>query len=77
MDVKIAAAACRDSVEKSSAPDTNGEFGKDHLYAMIDKIESGEVAGEKAHRWLGYLQGVLVATGGTTLEEMKLVNVRA
>ena len=42
-----------------------------------DKIESGEVTGEKAHRWLGYLQGVLVATGGTSLEEMKMVNLRA
>lgn len=77
MDVKIAAAACRESIRKSSAPDENHEFGKDHLNEMVDKIESGEVAGEKAHRWLGYLQGVLVATGGTSLEEMKMVNLRA
>ena len=75
MDVKAAAVACRESIEKCNAPEKNDEFGKDHLRNMVNKIESGEVSGDKAHRWLGYLQGVLVVTGGTTLEDMKQVNL--
>jgi hypothetical protein len=38
MDVKIAAAACRESIRKSSAPDENHEFGKDHLNEMVVDI---------------------------------------
>ena len=51
MDVKAAAAACRESIDKCNAPEKNREFGKDHLHNMINKIESGEVSGDKAHRW--------------------------
>lgn len=45
-----------------------------HIAYMIIKILSGGVEGEKAHRWLGYIQGVLVARGFASLDEMKEVN---
>lgn len=51
-----------------------GDYGWNHLWEMTKKIESGEVEGEKAHRWLGYIQGVLVAMQISTLEEMKKMN---
>ena len=38
MDVKAAAAACRESIDKCNAPEKNREFGKDHLHNMINKI---------------------------------------
>lgn len=42
---------------------------------MIDEIESGkDVDGEKAHRWLGWLQCALVARDVCSLDEMKALN---
>lgn len=75
MNIRSIAAACRIYIDKSNAPEHNDDFGKDHMRDMIHAIESGIVSGEKAHRWLGYLQGVLVATGGCTLQEMKDLNL--
>lgn len=31
-----------------------------HLRWMIEQIRSGVVQGEKSHRWLGFIQGVLI-----------------
>jgi hypothetical protein len=45
-----------------------------HLLDMITAIEEGKVTGEKAHRWLGWIQGVVCCRGGATLEEMKEIN---
>ena len=45
-----------------------------HLLDMIAAIEDGKVTGEKAHRWLGWIQGVVCCRGGATLEEMKEIN---
>lgn len=75
MNIAHIATACRLYIDKSTAPECHAEFGKDHLRDMINAIESGSISGEKAHRWLGYLQGVLVATGGCTLDEMKTLNL--
>lgn len=47
---------------------------EEHLMHMISLIINGTVDGEKAHRWLGYLQGVVIAYEGTTLEELKQIN---
>lgn len=78
MDTSIAAENCREFVEKSETlSDTQPAANRSHLNFMIDEIVSGRVAGEKSHRWLGYMQGVLVATGSATLEEMKSVNIEA
>lgn len=47
-----------------------------HLMWMLEQIEEEKVTGEKAHRWIGYIQGVLVACEVTTVEEMKALNRR-
>lgn len=45
-----------------------------HLLWMLEQIQHGEVTGEKAHRWVGYVQGVLVALHVTSVEEMRDLN---
>ena len=45
-----------------------------HLHEMLDAIEQGTVTGEKAHRWLGWAQGVICCCGGATLDQMKEAN---
>jgi len=75
MNVISAAKECRQYIDKCTIPENDPDYGKDHLLEMVEKIETGIVTGEKAHRWLGYLQGVLVATGGTSLEKMKATNL--
>ena len=61
-------------VIQSNLPDEHEEYGKEHLKLMILKIVSGEITGEKAHRWLGWIQGCVCVGGGATLEEMKKIN---
>lgn len=61
-------------VNSSELPDEHPEYGKDHLKEMLNKLNSGEVAGEKAHRWLGWVQGCVCVGRGGTLEEMKIIN---
>lgn len=83
MDIKLAAKATRPFLEEciNTMPGPILAGGNatsvEHLSDMLDKIESGEVAGEKAHRWLGWVQGVVCCRGGATLEEMKAVNLAA
>lgn len=55
----------------------NPDASREHLHAMLDKLESGEVSGDKAHRWLGYIQGVLVATRNGTVRDFGGVNKRS
>jgi hypothetical protein len=62
---------------KAPLPLMDSRYGKDHLTYMVEEIVSGRVQGEKAHRWLGYIQGCVVMSGGSTLEEVKLVNYQA
>lgn len=58
MDIKIAASRTAILVHKAKGiPDSHPEHGKDHLIEMVNKIIHGEVTGDKAHRWLGYIQG--------------------
>lgn len=74
MDVKIAAQETDKLIDSTNLPLSNAEYGKDHLHEMVSKITCGEVSGEKAHRWLGYLQGVVVVGGGANLEQVKMIN---
>ena len=49
----------------------------EHAYWILKGITLGYIQHEKAHRWLGYAQAILVLTGTATLDEMKLVNAGA
>ena len=77
MYIKKAAFSMRSLVAKSSLPDWHSEYGKDHMFYMIDSITKGYVIKEKAHRWLGYIQGCVVCYGGATLEDVKHINYKA
>lgn len=48
--------------------------GTQHAMWMLHEIAYRKVEGEKAHRWLGYAQGVLVQADFITLEKAKLTN---
>jgi hypothetical protein len=45
-----------------------------HLYDMLDAIEQGTVTDNKAHRWLGWAQGVICCRGGASLDQLKEIN---
>ena len=61
-------------IEKSSLPDEHDQYGKDHLKNMLTQLELGTISGEKAHRWIGWIQGCVCVGGGATLEDMKMIN---
>lgn len=77
MNVKSAAADCLDYLISEKIPDDTSKSGKGHLYYMIGMIRDGSITGNKAHRWLGYIQGCLVVHGVATLEDMKKVNLES
>ena len=60
------------------APDTDeDDVSPKHLVWMLQQICTEQITGEKAHRWIGYVQGVLVAFGVTTVAQMRELNRRA
>lgn len=48
-----------------------------HVREMLQKIITGEVTGEKAHRWLGWAQGCACAANTAKLETFKEINHNA
>ena len=64
-------------VDCTELNDTNPSIGRPHLYEMIDRILSDEITGEKAHRWLGWIQACVCFGGGATLKELKDINREA
>ena len=48
-----------------------------HAAWMLQGIAQGYIQHEKAHRWLGYAQAILVIQGPFTLEGMKTANREA
>lgn len=46
----------------------------EHARWMLEGIEAGYIQHEKAHRWLGYAQALIVTNDVATLDEMKRVN---
>ena len=45
-----------------------------HMVWMLQALAAGDITGEKAHRWIGYAQGLAVMLGLGSLEDMKLIN---
>ncbi|MDW9531930.1 hypothetical protein RWE87_13570 [Sinorhizobium meliloti] len=39
-----------------------------HLRWMLQQLYNGNVTGEKAHRWLGFIQGVMIVGGWLTVQ---------
>jgi len=66
-----------DLIRNSKLPEYHPEYGKDHLLEMVTKIVNGSIYGNKAHRWLGWIQGCVCMGKGSTLEQMKYINKEA
>jgi len=52
-------------------------IGLQHAAWMLTEIVEKRITGEKAHRWLGYAQGLLVADNAASLNDCKYSNVFA
>lgn len=77
MNIKHAANIMRDLINKSWNLEESGDndsSSKSHLLGMCRKIEIGAVSGDKAHRWLGWIQGCVYIGCGGTLDDMKRIN---
>lgn len=80
MDVKVAAARTlalyekrADTVTLTKIPGVYASIL--HLREMNAKIQSGEVSGEKAHRWLGWMQACVYCTcSAVSLGDFKDIN---
>jgi len=77
MNIKIAAKNTKELVADISMPIFPEQFSRKHVNYMLDEIVSGNVNGEKAHRWLGWAQAAACSKGGATFEEMKEINFKA
>lgn len=49
----------------------------EHALWMLLGISAGYIQHEKAHRWLGYAQAIIIANGISSLCEMKRINREA
>lgn len=74
MEIHKVAKAMIPIVQRTDLSGVPGCCCKAHLKNMLIKIISGDVTDKKAHRWLGYVQGVVVFRAGATLEELKNLN---
>lgn len=78
MDVVTAAQQLVPFIERAVStkliPQGGTDAGWEHLNYMINEIEKHNMSEGKSNRWLGYIQGVLVASGAASLGEMKNVN---
>ena len=59
--------------EMDTLPLRNYEVGINHLQYMCQRIYNGTVSGDKAILWLGYIQGVVRAAGGATVDELSKI----
>ena len=56
-------------VEKHPKGDFPEMTGPEHLMWMLDQIHTCVVGGDKAHRWLGFVQGILISRGLASVNE--------
>lgn len=76
MNPQIAAQKLLLKVDSGVARDPDG-LGIEHAMWMLQGIFEGYIQHEKAHRWLGYAQGALVASETVSLDDMKRINLAA
>lgn len=63
---------------KIPAPERSPKgMGDRHIAFMLDEIRKGRITGEKAHRWLGYAQALMVVGNWATLDQLKEINYNA
>ena len=76
MNPEIAAQKLLATVDSEVVRDPDG-LGTEHAMWMLNGIFEGYIQNEKAHRWLGYAQGILVASEVVSLDDMKNINFAA
>ena len=75
MNLKIAAAKTIIAANLEMAPERSPSGqGREHAKWLLTGIESGYIESEKANRWLGYAQCILVYENALTLHECKQIN---
>jgi len=76
MDTMKAASDTCNCVNTKEYPAARGREGNtvEHAVWMLAGICLGYVQHEKAHRWLGYAQGIIVMSGMLNLEQVKGIN---
>ena len=47
---------------------------EDHIRAILQQVADGEATGTKAHRFIGWAQGVLCTEGYLTLDDARNMN---
>lgn len=74
MNIKRAATLTKGLVPGHHTKRSKDGRGIAHARWMLGEIETGDVEGEKAHRWLGYAQAIIVQHYEATLEDVKRIN---
>lgn len=78
MDVQVAAVRTKELIPlPARCDDGMNPISHHHLHDMCVAIMEGKVTGEKAHRWLGWVQACCCVHGLATLEELKEINHNA
>ena len=75
--IQHAAAAMHDYIANAweiRAGDVPQPCDRQHLFWMIGKILDGEVTGEAAHRWLGWIQYGACLSGTIGLDQLRDLN---
>lgn len=76
MNVQAAAVSTLEFVKVEPIQNTTGT-GPQHAAWMLRGIAEGYIQYEKAHRWLGYAQSILVVEKFASLGDMKKVNKKS
>ena len=75
MNMEEAAKMTRDLLgEGTGVRHPGSESSSSHLCWMLNGIIQGYIQNEKAHRWLGFVQGALVVRDLATVEDLKGIN---
>lgn len=77
MDVKLAAQRTTDSHVRAINLGRDSALPKAtvaHLLYMNANIQEGIVAGDKAHRWLGWMQAVVYLAGAASHDDLQQIN---
>lgn len=78
--VPLAAKRTRETIEHAGHIPWTFEgdpCGGQHIDYMLAELESGRISGNKAHRWLGWVQAIACEKGDVSLEALKAINKTA
>lgn len=81
MDIKKAAESTLEIMNKPYWPEEKRDRDEPDSYYYVEWMLRGIIDGyiqhEKAHRWLGWAQAIILVQQGVDLDQLKLINKRA